>query len=334
MSVTIDGTNGVTASASFYGQSTFTGTYTDGIVVDYTTGTGRITVGSSDGLKIRNGGTASPTDLVTVDSSGNVGIGTSSLPSNNRLTLNASSGNNGLELQNSGDANRGGRLVATGTAASGTVALNTTSSGYALTFGIDSVEKARIDSSGNLLVGTTNSDPAGRTVSSRIACVPAAGNDTMTMLQSSNSYFNLVSAFNTTSGTRYHISFRDGSTPTERGSISTNGSTTTYATSSDYRLKENIAPMTGALSVVQQLKPCTYTWKESGVESQGFIAHELQEVVPDAVIGEKDAVDTNGNPVYQGIDTSFLVATLTAAIQEQQAIIQQLQADVAALKAA
>ena len=324
MSVTIDGTNGVTASASFYGQSTFTGTYTDGIVVDYTTGTGRITVGAADGLKIRNGGTASPTDLVTVDSSGNVGIGTSS-PT--------------LPLQ---VAKSGGTTVSIYPAASNAyvgdvsvnnaIAFNTT--GNYTWFQTNGSERVRIDSSGNLLVGTTNSDPAGRTVSSRIACVPAAGNDTMTMLQYNNSYFNLVSAFNTTSGTRYHISFRDGSTPTERGSISTNGSTTTYATSSDYRLKENIAPMTGALSVVQQLKPCTYTWKESGVESQGFIAHELQEVVPDAVIGEKDAVDTNGNPVYQGIDTSFLVATLTAAIQEQQAIIQQLQADVAALKAA
>jgi hypothetical protein len=117
------------------------------------------------------------------------------------------------------------------------------------------------------------------------------------------------------------------------GTVSTSGSATTYATSSDYRLKENIAPMTGALATVAQLKPCTYTWKADGADGQGFIAHELQAVLPDAVVGEKDAVDADGNPKYQGIDTSFLVATLTAAIQEQQAIITQLQADVAALKA-
>jgi hypothetical protein len=109
--------------------------------------------------------------------------------------------------------------------------------------------------------------------------------------------------------------------------------------------------MTGALSVVQQLKPCTYTWKADGSDGQGFIAHELQAIVPDCVTGEKDATrieqyeispavpatyDEEGNeltpaveaamgerevPSYQGIDTSFLVATLTAAIQEQQAII-------------
>jgi trimeric autotransporter adhesin len=102
------------------------------------------------------------------------------------------------------------------------------------------------------------------------------------------------------------------------GSITTNGSSTAYNTSSDYRLKENIAPMTGALGVVQQLKPVTYDWKAGG-SSQGFIAHELQAVVPDCVTGEKDAVDAEGKPVYQGIDTSFLVATLTAAIQELKA---------------
>jgi hypothetical protein len=71
-----------------------------------------------------------------------------------------------------------------------------------------------------------------------------------------------------------------------------------------------------------------------GSDGQGFIAHELQEVVEGCVTGEKDAVDADGNPQYQGVDTSFLVATLTAAIQEQQALIVQLQADVAALKGA
>jgi hypothetical protein len=127
--------------------------------------------------------------------------------------------------------------------------------------------------------------------------------------------------------------FTDTSSGSQIGAINLNGTTTSYATSSDYRLKENIAPMTGALSVVAQLKPVTYNWKEDGSDGQGFIAHELQAVVPDCVHGEKDAVDDEGNPRYQGIDTSFLVATLTAAIKEQQALITQLQADVAALKA-
>jgi hypothetical protein len=148
------------------------------------------------------------------------------------------------------------------------------------------------------------------------------------------------------------------------GLISVSGSSTTYSTSSDYRLKENIAPMTGALDVVRALKPVTYNWKVDGSSGKGFIAHELQEVVPECVTGEKDAMrneqyeispaipatyDDEGNeltpavetvmgerevPAYQGIDTSFLVATLTAAIQEQQAMIEELKAKVAALEAA
>jgi len=91
--------------------------------------------------------------------------------------------------------------------------------------------------------------------------------------------------------------------------------------------------MTGALAKVAALKPCTYTWKANPeISAQGFIAHELAEVVPDCVTGTKDAVDANGKPVYQGVDTSFLVATLTAAIQEQQAMIQSLIARVAQLE--
>jgi hypothetical protein len=116
------------------------------------------------------------------------------------------------------------------------------------------------------------------------------------------------------------------------GSISVTTSATSYNTSSDYRLKNTVAPMTGALAKVALLKPVIYKWNVDGSDGQGFIAHELQAVVPDAVIGEKDAVDSEGKPVYQGIDTSFLVATLTAALQEQQIMIEQLKADVAALK--
>jgi hypothetical protein len=97
--------------------------------------------------------------------------------------------------------------------------------------------------------------------------------------------------------------------------------------------KENILPITSALDTVLQLKPVTYKWKIDGSDGQGFIAHELQEVVPDCVIGEKDAVDEEGNPKYQGIDTSFLIATLTAAIQEQQTIINDLKARVETLEA-
>jgi len=83
---------------------------------------------------------------------------------------------------------------------------------------------------------------------------------------------------------------------------------------------------------VSQLKPVTYTWKKDGSSGQGFIAHELAEICPDAVAGEKDAVNEDGSIKPQGIDTSFLVATLAAAIQEQQAQIEQLRAEIQTLK--
>jgi len=126
------------------------------------------------------------------------------------------------------------------------------------------------------------------------------------------------------------------------GTIQCTNIATSFNTSSDYRLKENIAPMTGALTTVAALKPVTYKWKIDGSDGQGFIAHELAEVVPDCVSGEKDAMETytdeDGNEQTrikaQGIDTSFLVATLTAAIQELKAIVDAQAARIAALEAA
>ena len=118
------------------------------------------------------------------------------------------------------------------------------------------------------------------------------------------------------------------------GYIAQTGTTTvSYTSVSDYRLKENVTPMTGALEKVQALKPCAYTWKEDKSAGQGFIAHELQAVIPDCVVGEKDAVDKDGNPRYQGIDTSFLVATLTAAIQELKALVDTQASTITALTA-
>jgi hypothetical protein len=90
--------------------------------------------------------------------------------------------------------------------------------------------------------------------------------------------------------------------------------------------------MQNAIATVENLKPVTYKWKSTGGDGQGFIAHELQAIVPDAVVGEKDAVDEDGNIMPQGIDTSFLVATLTAALQELKAELDVCKAEIAALK--
>jgi hypothetical protein len=109
------------------------------------------------------------------------------------------------------------------------------------------------------------------------------------------------------------------------GGMSCTSTATSFPTSSDYRLKTNVQPLADAIGLVAQLKPSTFEFNENlGETVQGFIAHELQEVVPLAVIGEKDAEDANGNPIYQGVDAAKLVPLLTAALQEAIAEIKSI----------
>jgi hypothetical protein len=100
------------------------------------------------------------------------------------------------------------------------------------------------------------------------------------------------------------------------GSISVSAGATAYNTSSDYRLKENVKELTNALERLKQLSVKRFNFKGSNKEVDGFIAHEVSEIVPEAVHGAKDAVDAEGEPVYQGIDQSKLVPLLTAALIE------------------
>jgi hypothetical protein len=116
------------------------------------------------------------------------------------------------------------------------------------------------------------------------------------------------------------------------GAIQHTGTTTVnYSTSSDYRLKENVVPLTGAAARVNQLKPSQFNFiTDPGKTVDGFLAHEAQVVVPECVTGTKDEVDADGNPVYQGIDQSKLVPLLTAALQEALAEIESLKARLTA----
>jgi hypothetical protein len=136
-----------------------------------------------------------------------------------------------------------------------------------------------------------------------------------------------------TTGTRYCMEFR--ATSGAVGSITHNGSATAYNTSSDYRLKENVTTVTDSIARLQELKPSRFNFITNPDHIvDGFIAHEAQAVVPECVTGEKDAVDDDGNPVYQGIDQSKLVPLLTAALQEAIGRIETLEAEVSALKGA
>jgi hypothetical protein len=117
------------------------------------------------------------------------------------------------------------------------------------------------------------------------------------------------------------------------GTISQNGSSTTYATSSDYRLKENVVPLTGSIERINDLQVHRFNFiADPNTTVDGFIAHEVQAIVPESVTGEKDAVDADGNPIYQGIDQSKLVPLLTAALQEALQKIDAMEARLSALE--
>jgi hypothetical protein len=206
-------------------------------------------------------------------------------------------------------------------------------------------ERMRIDSSGNLLVGTTT------------IVAPSSGHS----FSVGNGAQQAIGHNGSSSGTYYSYYSYNGSVI---GSITQSGTTSVaYNTSSDYRLKTDAQPMTGASDRVLALKPVNFEWISSGERVDGFLAHEAQAVVPECVTGTKDAMrdeeyevtaaikatyDEDGNeltaaveavmgtrsvPDYQGIDQSKLVPLLTAALQEALTEISALKVRVAALEA-
>ena len=228
------------------------------------------------------------------------------------------------------DGDTGMFSVGTGTAAGGPIAFYTNND-----------ERMRIDSSGNLLVGRTNAgwNGGGGILSSGAVESVVAG-----------SYSMFGRGVNT--GTIINLRYNNAVV----GTISTDGSSTSYNTSSDYRLKEDVVEMEGSLDRLKALKPCNFRWISDGTRVDGFLAHEAQEVVPEAVTGTKDAItteeyevvpavlDEEGNevtpaemgtrevPDYQGIDQAKLVPLLTKALQEAVAKIEALEARVEALE--
>ena len=275
-------------------QSTTSSSFTSGI-----TGTG-----SYVPMTFVTGGS----ERARIDTSGNVGIGTTS-PSSK---LQIAGGSIQLDTSTS---------VAFGNI---NTRLQGASDGSFIWYG-SGTERMRIDTSGNVLVGATS------TLGGRLS-VKTSGATNAYFTNDTAGGYNLECDSESNAGTYYFVNFRKLGTGISN--ITSNGTTVAYNTGSDYRLKENIQPITNALDKVSQLKPCKWDWQQFWGEgsSQGFVAHELQEVVPDCVTGAKDAVDLDGNPVYQGVDSSFLVATLTAAIQEQQALITALTARITALE--
>ena len=169
-----------------------------------------------------------------------------------------------------------------------------------------------LDASGILVVGNTAAANVG--TSGGVLNAPNSG----------NSYTLIGHTSGSASGSPYCYFFYNSSSI---GSITQNGTTgVLYNINSDYRLKESVAPLSGGLARVNALKPSIYKWKSDGSNGEGFLAHELAEVVPAAVTGEKDAVNEDGSIKSQGIDMSRIVPILVAAIQELTARVQTLEA--------
>ena len=138
---------------------------------------------------------------------------------------------------------------------------------------------------------------------------------------------------NTSSGSAQQTTMRFLRNGTSVGFISTTNTATQYVTSSDYRLKENAVAISDGITRLKQLQPKRFNFINDDSVVDGFMAHEAQAVVPEAVTGTQDAVDEDGNPDYQGIDQAKLVPLLTAALQEAIAKIETLETKVAALEA-
>jgi hypothetical protein len=319
MAITLNGDTGITTPAE-----TIQGNLT-------TTGNTILGDASTDTLNVGNGG-------LVKDAAGNVGVGVP--PSAWSSTYKAiqmgaggsfSTGSSSITYSAIGANyfdNGASRYIGTGaatlyaqnagqhifyTAPSGTA-------GNAITF----TQAMTLDASGNLLVGCTSQPGAGSTTT---GCEFAASGAILVQRGGATPcYFGR-------SNDGEIMALYSGTT--QRGTVSIAGATTTYGSFSDYRLKENIVSLTGAVAKVMALKPSTFNFIEFPEQTiNGFVAHEVAEVEPIAVTGQKDAVDEEGKQLYQSIDPAKLVPLLTAAIQEQQAMIDELKAKVAALEAA
>jgi hypothetical protein len=247
--------------------------------------------GSSNGSIVL--GTAA-VDAVTILNSGNVGIGTSSPIAN--VHVRSASGTTLRLDQTSGEAT----IESTNT---GVGLRDLVLKGDKLIFNANAAERMRIDASGDIFIGASTATAQGKTQ--------------ITFDGATKQGVNIVDSSSAASSTA--ISFIKSSDT--RGSITVTASATAYNTSSDYRLKQNVEPLAGGLAKLKSLAPKTFEFKVApDVKVDGFIAHEVQAVVPQAVTGEKDGEQ------MQGLDMSKLVPVLVAAVQELTAKVEALEA--------
>ena len=393
-------------------------------IINSTSGTGRIYFGDATANNAgRNRGminyyhsgdymmfATAGSERLRINSSGQTMIGTTTPTSNQAaqaLTIAVqNNGNTGITLRSGtsgGNLNEGSIFYSDATSGAGEYAgfLQYSHSGDYFRIGVNSAERLRINSDGDLMVGTTSDvsnvvaifgknhnnttaisvENTDTNSSARIRYEFKNGSNTSYIekynsggwyffngtptssnpnvgFYASNSWISLrlrpgdtsndIAEFYQRWGTSNGILMNIGSAQSgtakamrfltshyggERGYIGVTLGGTSYNSSSDYRMKQDVVDLTGAIDRVKSFKPRRFKWKEDPTYTvDGFLAHEASSVVPESVDGEKDAVDSNGDPVYQVIDQSKLVPVLTAALKEAIAKIETLETKVAALE--
>ena len=272
----------------------------DGFIKMETAGAERMRIDSSGGVAVAN--TRPTTDF---DIGGR------------NMVIGSGSGDQGITIYSS-SAGAGNIWFADGGGATEEIVGGITydHSGNFLKIKTNNSERMRIDSSGNVLINTTTIVDANGAQLVNNYAYPKTGAEFRSNATSTHSAF----IFRNPNGAV--------------GAINTSGSSTSYNTSSDYRLKENVTPLEGAADRLAQIPVHRFNFiADPDTTVDGFLAHEVQAFVPEAITGEHDGVDADGNPVYQGIDQSKLVPLLTAALQEALQKIDALEARVAALEA-
>jgi hypothetical protein len=351
--ITVSGSNvGIGTSSPSGAKLQVTGSnYNDQLVIDRTDTSSKWGLAGADsgGFQIYDVNSSNATRM-TIDSSGNVGVGATPLTSGNIPNLTIANTAHGLGLGFQGATLPTAAGIYTSSSANfgqayGSVVVQsrTDYSGYSISFRNNGGERMRINSDGGIDLGAANSGG--------ISMLPSWSGGAALL------YWNRVDTTAVTTALRFD------NQGVARGTITYNNSSTSYNTSSDYRLKTDAQPMTGASARVQALNPVNFEWIVDGTRVDGFLAHEAQAVVPEAVSGTQDGMrdekyevtaaveatfDDDGNeltapvdavmgtrsvPDYQGIDQSKLVPLLTAALQEALTKIDDMETRLAALEA-
>ena len=303
MALNINGTTGISGVDGSASAPAVTGT-------DSNTGINF----ASDTVNINTGGST----RAIVDSAGRMLIGTTTegVAGADELTV-ATSGDTGISIR-SGSSNSGKIFFSDATSGNGefTGGFEYNHSDNSMRFFTnDGGERIRLDSDGRLLIGITSLSASNGSADGICLYAPNGERN--------------FSRGSTSNGDQLAFYNPNGLC----GRIQTSGSSTSYVTSSDYRLKENATAISDGITRLKTLKPYTFNFKaDKNTTVDGFFAHEVT-AVPEAITGTKDEVDSDNKPIYQGIDQSKLVPLLTAALQEAIAKIEVLETKVAALEA-